>query len=113
MQSVLAFMSVAVLVVVPVLHNSLSHEHHSIASSDADSNACFVYSDGSNLGSPASDTCPICVTSSRARSLLPTVADLGVHSVPQRPRLCLREVPAGVGIPSLATAPPRAPPLST
>ncbi len=110
--SILAFMSAFALVVVPVLHSPLGHEHHSSASSDADSNPCLVHSDGSVFASAATGTCPICVANSRARSLLPTFTDLGAHSMPQRLRLCLREVPAVVAIPTLALAPSRAPPLS-
>ena len=75
------------LLVVPVLHGSLSHAHAACGEAGA-LEACVEPGADGDLGGESSEPCPICLAASRSRSALPTLPPAPVAA----PALALHEI---------------------
>jgi hypothetical protein len=106
-----AFASLLTLLVLPLLHNSLSHAHASCGAPDAPYAGCLAEGGAPELASRPVGSCAICIAGSPARRALSVPGTPSLPAVvPVLSRFVPREAPPSLGIAPLAVTPARAPP---
>ncbi|MDJ0851432.1 MAG: hypothetical protein QNK04_23905 [Myxococcota bacterium] len=105
------FAGLLAILVVPVLHGSLSHGHAPCAETDAHHEACLEGDSHPDLGSESEELCPLCLAAGRSRTALPALGALAFAAVPvSAGRVVPHEAPARVSPARRTPSAPRAPP---